>query len=51
MNDRLFKDGLVSELELQLSKVTAEQAITHNTLEQKRFEFTKHSITPQLAVK
>jgi HlyD family secretion protein len=51
VNDKLFKNGLVSELELQLSKVTAEQAATRNTLEQKRFEFTRHSITPQLAVK
>jgi len=51
VNERLFKNGLVSELELQLSKVTAEQAATRNTLEQKRFDFTKHSITPQLAVK
>jgi HlyD family secretion protein len=51
VNDRLFKNGLVSDLELQLSKVTAEQAATRNLIEQKRFDFTKHSITPQLAVK
>ena len=51
VNERLFKNGLVSELELRLSRVTAEQAATRNTLEQKRFDFTRHSITPQLAVK
>jgi HlyD family secretion protein len=51
VNDRLFKNGLVSDLELQLSKVTAEQAATRNLIEQKRLDFTKHSITPQLAVK
>lgn len=51
VNDKLFKNGLVSELELRLSKVTAEQAATRNGLEQKRLEFTRHSIEPQLAVK
>ena len=30
VNDQLFKDGLVSELDLRLSKVTAEQADTLN---------------------
>jgi len=51
VNDQLFKDGLVSELELRLSKVTAEQAGTKNTIEQKRYAFTKDSTAPQLAVK
>lgn len=51
VNDELFKDGLVSPLEVRLSKVTAEQAATRNTIEQKRYAFTKDSIAPQLAVK
>jgi HlyD family secretion protein len=51
VNDELFKDGLVSALERQLSKVTAEQAETRNGIEQKRFAFAQDSTAPQLAVK
>jgi HlyD family secretion protein len=51
VNEQLFKDGLVSPLEVRLSKVTAEQAATRNTIEQKRYAFTKDSVAPQLAVK
>lgn len=51
VNDELFKDGLVSPLEVRLSKVTAEQAATRNTIEQKRYAFTKDSVAPQVAVK
>ena len=51
VNDQLFKDGLVSALDLRLSKVTAEQAETRNSIEQKRFAFAKDSTAPQLAVK
>ena len=51
VNAQLFKDGLVSELDLRLSKVTAEQAGTKNTIEQKRYAFIKDSTAPQLAVK
>lgn len=51
VNEQLFKDGLVSPLELKLSKVTAEQAATRNQIEQKRYVFAKDSIAPQLAVK
>jgi HlyD family secretion protein len=51
VNDELIKDGLVSPLEVRLSKVTAEQASTRNTIEQKRYAFAKDSIAPQLAVK
>jgi HlyD family secretion protein len=51
VNDQLFKDGLVSELNLKLSKVTAEQASTINSIAQKRFAFTQDSVAPQLAVK
>ena len=51
VNDQLFKEGLVSELELRLSKVTAEQAETLNTIAQKRFVSAKDSVPSQLAVK
>jgi HlyD family secretion protein len=51
VNEELFKDGLVSTLELQRSKVAAEDASTLYQIEQKRFAFTKESIAPQLAVK
>jgi HlyD family secretion protein len=51
VNDQLFKDGLVSELTLKLSKVTAEQAETVNAIAQKRYAFAQDSVAPQLAVK
>ena len=51
VNDQLFKDGLVSELDLRLSKVTAEQAETQNSIAQKRYAFEQDSVAPQLAVK
>jgi HlyD family secretion protein len=51
VNDQLAKDGLISTLDLELSKVTAEQADTRNSIEQRRFVFAKDSIAPQLAVK
>ncbi len=51
VNDQLITDGLVSPLEVRLSKVTAEQAATRNTIEQKRYAFAQDSIAPQLAVK
>ena len=49
--DELFKDGLVSSLDRQLSKVTADQNATRNAIEQKRFAFAQDSTAPQLAVK
>jgi HlyD family secretion protein len=51
VNDELFKDGLVSALELRRSKVAADDASTRYQIEQKRFAFTNESIAPQLAVK
>src|ERR1700689_4498796 len=50
VNDALFKDGLVSELSLRLSKVTAEQNETMNSIAQKQFAFAQNSVAPQLAV-
>ena len=51
VNEKLFKQGIVSGLELRLSKVTEQQAEVRNSLEQKRATFTRQSIAPQLAVK
>jgi len=51
VNDALYKDGLVSKLDLQLTQVTAAEADTRNAIEQKRYAFTKDSVEPQLAVK
>ena len=51
VNAQLFKEGLVSALDLKLSQVTAEQAETKNGIEQKRYAFAKDSVAPQLAVK
>lgn len=51
VNAQLFKDGLVSELELKLSSVTADQADTVNAIAQKRFAFSKDAVAPRLAVK
>lgn len=51
VNEELFKKGLVSELDMRLSKVTAEQAEARNTIEQKRFAFARDGVAPQLAMK
>jgi HlyD family secretion protein len=51
VNADLFKDGLVSSLDMRLSKVTAEHALTANGIEQKRFAFAQDSIAPQVAAK
>ena len=51
VNEELFKDGLVSALDMRLSKVTAQHAATANEIEKKRFAFAQDSIAPQLAVK
>ncbi|MEO5960203.1 MAG: HlyD family efflux transporter periplasmic adaptor subunit [Opitutaceae bacterium] len=51
VNEKLFSDGLVSDLERRLSNVSAATAATRHEIEQKRFVFTQNSIAPQLAVK
>ncbi|HEX3728348.1 MAG TPA: HlyD family efflux transporter periplasmic adaptor subunit [Opitutaceae bacterium] len=51
VEEQLFKDGLDSEMNLQLSKVTADQDQTLNDIQQKRYAFAQNSIVPQLAVK
>lgn len=47
----LFKEGLVSELELQKAKVTAEDAATRHQIEKKRYAFTQESMKLQLQIK
>jgi HlyD family secretion protein len=51
VNEQLARDGLISQLDLRLSKVNAEQTATRYSIEQRRYEFTKSSKAPQLAVK
>jgi len=51
MNERLLQRGLVPEIDVRLSKVTAEQAHTQHEIERKRFAFARQSIAPQLAAK
>jgi HlyD family secretion protein len=51
VDDQLFKDGLVSDLNLRLAKVTAEQDQTLNSIAQKRYVFAQDSVEPQLAAK
>jgi HlyD family secretion protein len=50
VRQELFRDGLVSELELKLYNATAAQSAISNDIEQKRYAFAKESIKPQLAV-
>jgi HlyD family secretion protein len=51
VDENLFKDGLVAELQLRLAKVSADQSLALNTIAEKRYVFTKQSTAPQLAVK
>lgn len=51
VNDKLFKQGLVTELELKVGRITSEQAAARHAIEQKRFAFAREMIGPQLAVK
>ncbi len=50
VQQELFRDGLVSELDLKLAQATAADGATSNTIEQKRYAFAQESIKPQLAV-
>jgi HlyD family secretion protein len=47
----LVKDGLDSDLNLKLAKVTAQQSETLNEIQKKRYLFAKDSVAPQIAVK
>ncbi|WP_091060690.1 efflux RND transporter periplasmic adaptor subunit [Opitutus sp. GAS368] len=50
VQEQLFRDGLVSELDLKLAQATAADGAISNAIEQKRYVFAKDSIKPQLAV-
>jgi HlyD family secretion protein len=51
VEEELVKDGLDSELQLQLAKVTAQQSETLNGIQAKRYAFAQASTAPQIAVK
>src|SRR5580704_1915599 len=51
VEEELIKDGLDSNLVLQLAKVTEQQSETLNSIQEKRYTFAKASIAPQIAVK
>ena len=50
-NDNLAKNGLVSDLTHKTSKIKAEDLAARDAIEQKRYEFAKTSIEPQIASK
>jgi HlyD family secretion protein len=50
VREELFRDGLVSEVELRLYRATAAEAQVSSDIEQKRYAFARESIAPQLAV-
>lgn len=50
VQQELFRDGLVSDLELKLAMATAADGAVNHTIEQKRYAFAQESIKPQLAV-
>ena len=51
VEDQLFKDGLDSDLSVQLAKVTAQQDDTLNSIQEKLYIFAKDSVVPQIALK
>ena len=51
VEEELVRDGLDSDLNLQLSKVTAQQSATLNGIQAKRYAFAQASSIPQIAVK
>jgi HlyD family secretion protein len=50
-NEKLQKDGLIADLQYKTSKVRAEDLSKRDAIEQKRLEFARNSIEPQLAAK
>ncbi len=51
VEQELIRDGLDSDLNLQLAKVTEQQSETLNRIQEKRYAFAQASIAPQIAVK
>lgn len=50
-NDSLAKNGLVSELVHKTSKIKAEDLAARDQIEQKRYDFARNNIEPQIASK
>ncbi len=50
-NDSLAKNGLVSDLTHKTSKIKAEDLAVRDQIEQKRFDFARQNIEPQIAAK
>ncbi len=50
-NDNLRKNGLIAELEYKTSIIKRDELENRDKIEQKRFEFARDSIEPQLAAK
>ncbi len=50
-NDNLSKNGLVSSLTHKTSKIKAEDLAARTAIEQKRYEFARNNIEPQIASK
>ena len=50
-NEKLQKDGLIADLQYRTSKVRADDLAHRDAIEQKRFEFARNSVEPQLASK
>ena len=50
-NDNLAKNGLVADLTHKTSKIKAEDLTARDAIEQKRWDFAKNSIEPQIASK
>ncbi len=50
-NDNLSKNGLVADLTHKTSKIKAEDLSSRDAIEQKRWDFAKNNIEPQIASK
>ncbi len=50
-NDNLSKNGLVADLTHKTSKIKAEDLAARDAIEQKRWDFAKNNIEPQIASK
>lgn len=50
-NDQLNKNGLIASLQYKTSQVKEEELANRNQIEEKRFQFARDSIDPQLASK
>lgn len=50
VNEELAKQGLISQLNLKVSKVRAEEMATRNSIEEKRLSITSEEVKAQLAV-